>query len=119
LPSGSSNFVNIEADAAVYVEGGLQWNDGLLTAISNTKNVNIYQFQITGTKAQKVGSTPLGTGYIVLQYFIDGKTAIVPNRLRSGQSEVLYYKYPKGGSPTFTLSGSDGARAVAVSRATS
>jgi hypothetical protein len=120
LPSGSSNFVNIKADAPVYVEGGLQWNDGLLTAISNTKKVNIYQFRITGTKAHKVGAIPLGApAYIVLQYVIDGKTVIVPNLLRTTQSNVLYYKYPEGGLPTFTLSGSDGARAVAVSRAAS
>jgi hypothetical protein len=118
LPNGLSHFVNIKADAAVYAEGGLQWSNGLLTAISNTKNVNIYQFQIIGTKAHKVGATPLGApAYIVLQYVIDGKTIIVPNLLRSTQSNVLYYKYPEGGLPTFTLSGSGGARAVAISRA--
>jgi hypothetical protein len=106
---GQSRFVNIRADASIYVEGGLQWNDGLLTAISNTQPVNIYQFQITGTKAHKVGAIPLGApAYIVLQYVIDGKTVIVPNLLRTTQSNVLYYKYPEGGLPTFTLSGSGG-----------
>ena len=120
LPSGSSHFINIKADAAVYVEGGLQWNDGLLTAVSNTKQPNIYQFQINGTKAHKVGATPLGSpAYIVLQYVIDGKTVIVPNLLRSTHSNVLYYKYPEGGLPTFTLPRSGGARAVALSRAAS
>ncbi|HEY1884102.1 MAG TPA: hypothetical protein VGG51_13785 [Candidatus Cybelea sp.] len=120
LRSGSSHFVNVKADASIYVEGGLQWNDGLLTAISNTKKVNIYQFQISGTKAHKVGATPLGApAYIVLQYVIDGKTVIVPNLLSTTQSNVLYYRYPEGGAPTFTLSGSGGARAVAVSRAAS
>ncbi|MGA7201589.1 MAG: hypothetical protein WBX26_07155 [Candidatus Cybelea sp.] len=118
LAKGSSHFVNIRADASIYVEGGLQWNDGFLTAISNTKQVNIYQFQITGTKAHKVGATPLGApAYIVLQYVIDGKTVVVPNLLRTTQSNVLYYKYPEGGLPTFSLSGSGGARAVAISRA--
>ncbi len=120
LPSGSSNFLNVKADAGIYVEGGLQWNDGLLTAISNTKKVKIYQFQVTGTKAHRVGATPLGSpAYIALQYVIDGKTVIVPNLLQSTQSNVLYYKYPEGGLPTFTLSGSGGARAVVVSHAAS
>jgi hypothetical protein len=117
LRSGSSHFVNIRADASVYVEGGLQWNDGLLTAISNTKKVNIYQFQIMGKRAHRVSATPLrAPAHTVLQYFIDARTVIVPN-LQTSSSEVLYYDYPGGGSPTFTLPGTLGARAVVVSHA--
>ena len=72
LKAGSSHFTSIRADSKVYVEGGLQWNDGLLTAISDTKDDSIYRFKITGTEAHRTGATPLGgPAYIVLQYFIE------------------------------------------------
>jgi hypothetical protein len=117
LLSGSSTFINIKADASIDGEGGLQWNNGLLTAVSYTRHVSIYQFQVLGTKAHKVGATPLGApAYTVLQYFIDKNTLIVPN-LRRSATEVLYYKYPEGGSPTFTLAASMGPRAAVVSAA--
>lgn len=118
LRAGATHFANIRVETKLYSEGGLQWNNGLLTAVSDTKSVYIYQLQIKGTRALKVGATPLSApAYIVLQYFIDGSTVIVPNRLTSG-SDVLYYNYPTGGSPTFTLPASSGARAVVVSHAT-
>jgi hypothetical protein len=34
LPSGSSRFTSVKADAEVYDEGGIQWNNGFLTALS-------------------------------------------------------------------------------------
>lgn len=34
-------------------------NDGLLTAISDTKDDSIYRFKITGTEAHRIGATPL------------------------------------------------------------
>jgi hypothetical protein len=115
LRTGSSHFVNIDADAGIYVEGGFQWYGGFLTAVSDSHKVNIYQFQITGTKAHRIGVTPLGApAYIVLQYFIDGKTVIIPNH-QTSRSDVLYYKYPKGGSPTFTLPGNINPRGIVVS----
>ncbi len=81
---------------------------------ANTKHVNIYQFQIMGTKAHKVSATLLQSpAHLVLQYFIDGKAIIVPN-LQTSASEVLYYKYPEGGVPIATRARNAGARAVVV-----
>jgi hypothetical protein len=119
LPSGSTHFKSIKADAKIYDEGGIQWRDGYLTAVSDTRNDNIYQFRIMGNKAHRVSATPLGApAYIVLQYFIDGSTVIVPNLERSGESNVLYYDYPSGGQPTFILTeGIGAARGVVVSHA--
>jgi hypothetical protein len=119
LPSGSTHFESIKADANIYDEGGIQWSDGYLTAVSNTRKTGMYQFQVTGTKAHEVSATTLGPpAYIVLQYFIDGSTVIVPNLERSGKSNVLYYNYPSGGQPTLTLTqGIGAARGVVVSHA--
>jgi hypothetical protein len=119
LPSGFTHFKSIKADAKLYDEGGIQWSEGYLTAISDTHNVNVYQFQVTGKNAHKVSATPLAApAYIVLQYFIDGSTVIVPNLEKSGGGNVLYYDYPAGGRPTFTLTeGVGAARGVVVSHA--
>jgi hypothetical protein len=110
--------MSVEADAELYGEGGLQWNNGYLTALSPGPKCAIYQFQVTGTKAHKVSATPLDKpANVVLQYFIDGGTIVVPN-LGSPGSNVLYYKYPAGGQPTFTLTkGVTDARGVVVSSA--
>jgi hypothetical protein len=120
LKSGSSHFIDINADAYMYDEGGIQWDNGYLTAVSlvaKPRTVAIGQFQVMGTKAHEVTVTPLDKpADIVLQYFIDGDTLIVPNLENSG-SNVLYYKYPAGGEPTFTLP-SYAARGVVVSLAT-
>ncbi|HEY2476798.1 MAG TPA: hypothetical protein VGI19_18600 [Candidatus Cybelea sp.] len=121
LASGSSTFVGISLDAPTYSEGGLLWNDGYLTAGSNDhKTVSIYQFQVTGTVAHKVSATPLGkAAHIVLQYFIDGQTLIVPNLYGSG-SNVLLYDYPAGGTPTSIITKRiTAARGLVVSRAAS
>ncbi len=125
LPSGSVKFVTLEPDAPVYDEGGIQWDDGYLTAASwipfkgDRRKVAIYQFQITGRTAHKVSDIPLNKpAYIVLQYFIDGNILVVPN-LEAKGSNVLLYRYPVGGQPTSTLTKHiTDARGVVVSRAT-
>jgi hypothetical protein len=119
LPSGSTHFRSIKADANIYVDGGIQWSNGYLAAVSNTRKTGMYQCQVTGTKAHEVSATTLGPpAYIVLQYFIDGSTVIVPNLEQSGKSNVLYYNYPSGGQPTHTLTqGIGAARGVVVSHA--
>jgi len=119
LPNGSTEFRSIRLDANTYDLGGIQWNNGYLTTVSDTRQTGLYQFQITGTKGHKVSSTTLGQpAYIVLQYFIDGKTVVVPNLGNPG-TNVLYYKYPAGGKPGFILTKDvTDARGVVVSRDT-
>gem|GEM_PF-5869406 len=56
----------------------------------------------------------------MLQFFIDGSTAIIPNvRAKSGPgSTVLFYNYPEGGNPYMDLTKRiTEARGVVVSRA--
>jgi DNA-binding beta-propeller fold protein YncE len=104
--SGSKHFTNIKADAYMYDEGGIQWNAGYLTTVSyidSTKTTAIGQFQVTGQKAHEVSVTPLETAYIVLGYFIDGETIVVPNLGNTGKNNVLLYDYPAGGEPTETI----------------
>ena len=103
LPSGAGEFVTITPDAPVYDEGGIEWDNGYLTAASwvpfegDNRKVAIIRFQVTGTKAHKVSDILLDKpAHIVLQYFIDGNTLVVPN-LEAQGSNVLLYRYPVGG----------------------
>lgn len=117
LPSGSVHFKTINPDAALYADGGIQWNKGYLAAISDSRHPSIYQLEVNGSTARKVGATPLDKpAYIVLQYFIDGSTVVVPNLERSHASNVLYYNYPVGGQPIFALT-EGAARGVVISHA--
>jgi hypothetical protein len=118
LPSGSSHFIDINPDAYVYQEGGMFWHGGYLTTVSSDKSkAAIAQFQVMGRKAHKVGLTPLDKpAFIVLGYFIDGKTIVVPNFAKDGQDSVLLYNYPAGGQPTETIR-VGAPRGVVISRA--
>jgi hypothetical protein len=118
LPSGSSHFIRIEPDAYVYQEGGIYWHDGYLTAVSSDKSkAAIAQFQVMGRKAHEVGLTPLDKpAFIVLGYFIDGKTIVAPNFAKDEQDSVLLYNCPAGGQPTESIRVVS-PRGVVISRA--
>jgi len=127
LPSGATKFVAIKLTSTIFNEAAIQWDNPYLTAISfvpftgTQRKTELFRFRISGTKAIKVGETPLGKpADIVLQYFIDGKTLIAPNLDGSdGQySDVLFYNYSAGGSPFLILTKHvSAARGVVVSLA--
>jgi hypothetical protein len=126
LPSGSIHFLDLNADARIYDEGGIQWDKGYLTALSwvpfkgKHRTTELFRFRVTGTAAHKVDATPLDKpADVVLQYFIDGKTLLAPNLYNSGaNTNVLLYDYPAGGHPTLTLTEHiTDARGVVISRA--
>lgn len=119
LPVGSSRFTDINPDALMYDEGGIQWDNGYLTASLIVKGyaTAIGQFDVSGTTAHEVGVTNLGTSYRIIQYFIDGSTVIVPNYEKHGPFDVLFYDYPAGGAPTSVITKADYARGVVVSHA--
>ena len=90
LPANSSKFTTIKLAVNIYYAGSIQWNGKTLAAISYVpwrsprNKPEIFNFNISGTKATKVSQTPLNRpASAVLQFFIDGSTAIIPNVQRN------------------------------------
>jgi hypothetical protein len=128
LSKGSQKFVDINLDATIDSSGGVQW-DGKHLAIGayvpngSTYTPVIFRFSISGSQGTRVGTTTLGApAYITsLQFFILNDTVIQPNWYYVDYIEkknVLFYKYPQGGSPIATLTKSvTDPRGVVVSLA--
>ena len=107
LPKGSGTFTNISLNQSISLPGGVQW-DGKYLAVADQNASVIYQFTISGGIGTEVHATPLGSpAFDVFQFYIDGTTVIAPNDYRKGGSktgsDVLYYHYPAGGTPTRTI----------------
>jgi hypothetical protein len=103
IPSGSSSFTNITLNQGIDAPGGVKW-DGKYVAVGDLDNDVIYQFTISGSQGNKVGSTPLNGGSYVEQFWIQGldHRVIGPS---NGSASVMFWKYPAGGNPTRTITG--------------
>ena len=108
LSKGSNAVESISLSRPIYTPGGIQW-DGKHLAIGDVTAGNeitsaVYQFDVKGTKATAVGTTPLHGTNQVLQFWIQGSTLVAPNSsFGSTPSDARLYKYPKGGSPTLVI----------------
>jgi hypothetical protein len=116
LPSGGNAFTTITLSQSIKAPGGVQW-DGSHLAVGDTGTSPsvIYQFDVSGSRATKVGSTMLGGSKRVEQFWIQRGRLVAPDPARScGQSPagcIAIYRYPAGGSPitTIVLAGAFGA----------
>jgi hypothetical protein len=103
LPKGAGSLENITLNQSISFPGGVQW-DGTYVAVGDqSRSPVVYQFAISGSKGIKVGSTPLGSGAVdTKQFWIQGQTIIAPNFNPGsrGRGDVLFYKYPAGGTAT-------------------
>jgi len=121
LPKGSGAFTNITLNQRISLPGGVQW-DGKDLALADQDTSVIYQFRISGSGGTKVHLTRLGRpAFDVFQFYIDGRIVIAPNDYSIGSKSawnVLYYRYPAGGTPIRTISKADHEpRGVVVSKA--
>jgi hypothetical protein len=103
LRSGKSIFTKIALNQAIQTPGNVQW-DGTEVAVGDIGTGVIYQFTISGESGTEVGSTPLTGSSYVTQFWIQPPKVIGPNVYSSG-GNVLFWKYPAGGSPTKTIGG--------------
>jgi hypothetical protein len=100
LPRNGSALVDIAVDASISAPGQVQW-DGNYLAVGDagvTPSV-IYQFSISGSTAQTMGTTTLGGTKSVRQFWIDGSAVIGPDF----DAAVGIWKYPNGGKPLTTI----------------
>jgi hypothetical protein len=103
LSKGSDTLTNISLNQYISLPGGVQW-DGKYLAVADQNASVIYQFTISGGTGTEVHATSLGSpAFDVFQFYIDGRTVIAPNDYPKGGSktgwDVLYYRYPAGGTP--------------------
>jgi hypothetical protein len=108
LPKGGKAFITISVTQSMNSPGQVQW-DGKHLAVGDTgvSPSIVYQFDISGSNANKVGATTLKNSTKVEQFWIQGARVVAPDVNAScGQSEqgcVFIYNYPAGGAPTKTI----------------
>jgi hypothetical protein len=103
LPSGDSSLKKITLNQGIGYPGGVQW-DGKYVVVGDTFANVIYQFTIHARKGTEAGSTSLTGGSSIYQFWIQKPNVIGPN---DGYSNVKFWDYPVGGSPTKTIAGLD------------
>jgi hypothetical protein len=118
VAAGGVSFANITLDQSINVPGGVQW-DGKHVAVEDQgagyRGSTVYRFAITGSSGTKVGTTNLGGSSDVIQFWLDGKKLIGPNI--GSAPNVMFWKYPAGGSALKTITGFTEPVGVTVSRA--
>lgn len=103
LPFGRHTFKKITLNQTFQIPGNVQW-EGAHVAVGDDGTSVIYEFTVSGKSGTEVGSTPLGGSTYVTQFWIQPPNVIGPNTYSSG-GDVLFWKYPAGGSPTKTIAG--------------
>jgi hypothetical protein len=106
LRAGTKTFINIKPNVRYEPDTAILWNGKYLTALTFVPwtrhgTATIVQYSTSGSRATKVGSTPLNAPErAIVQYFIKGSAVVVPN---DATRQVLFYDYPGGGDPYRTL----------------
>ncbi len=108
LAKGSHAFTTVTPNQSISAPGGVQWDgEHLAVGDSGVSPSVIYQFDVSGSAATKVGETILNGSKSVEQFWIQGRTVVAPDSaLSCQQSEtgcVQLYRYPAGGAPTKTF----------------
>lgn len=120
LPKGGRSLVNVTLNQTIGFSGLVQ-RDGKYIAVEDLTTYKIYRFTIVGSNGTLERATTLDGLGISHQGWIVGHTVVQANIAYINYQpigQVVYYKYPKGGSSTKTITvGDDTAPwGVAVSR---
>lgn len=116
LPHGASGFTNIGVNQTIVTPGGVQW-DGRYVAVADENGPGtgvVYQFSVSGSTATEVTATTMTDSANVHQFWIDRKhhRIVVPS---ASVNTVGYWRFPKGGLPTKTITGLNIPEGVAIS----
>jgi len=116
LPKNGNRLETVTLNQAIYTPGPVQW-DGKYLAVGDDATENIYQFVIAGSSGTREGTTALGDGQHISQWWIAGNKVVGS----SGISPYVtwYWTYPAGGAPikTRSLKGVVAPFAATVSKA--
>jgi hypothetical protein len=110
LPKGGSDLMNVTLNQEISFGYSVQW-DGKYIAVEDPTTSKIYRFAISGCTGTLKGTTSLGGLTIGPQLaWITGDRVLVAYEVNVSYKplgEVLYYRYPKGGSAIKTISDGD------------
>jgi hypothetical protein len=120
LAKGSNGFATVSLGARFDSESNTQWDGNYLDLVAYNEK-DLLRFSISGEKAFLAGKVHLRQTYQIIDFVLDDGALILSNwgyRKHLEHRRVLFYHYPAGGAPTFSL-GTDLAnpRGVAVSPA--
>lgn len=105
MRTGSGTFQTISLNQHLQSLGQVQW-DGKYLALGDGLTPNIYRFAISGRKGTLEATVSLKNSTREAQWWIDGGTVVTPNEYLSHyywHYNVLFYKYPSGGTATRTI----------------
>ncbi|HEY1428849.1 MAG TPA: hypothetical protein VGF18_04710 [Candidatus Tumulicola sp.] len=103
LSKGASDFQYFPTTTPVEYPGSMSWNDKQLVVADQSKST-VYQFRISGSTAEQIGSTTFDQSTGVGQFFIQRKRIIVPGPEGFDFVGPAYiYGYPQGGKPLRSL----------------
>jgi hypothetical protein len=102
LPKGSKKFETIATSNTVKFPGSVQY-DGKYLTVADQAVASIYQYTVSGTKATLKGTVSLSGAGDCAQTWI-GRGVVFCADAGTGAAEA--FKYPAGGSPVATLTGS-------------
>jgi hypothetical protein len=115
LPFNSARVIGITPNQSFdYPPGNVQWTNTTLSVGDTSKSV-VYRFTVSGNSATQIGETILQGGEDPLQYWIENKTKtiVVPN---AGNASVMFWRFPRGGSPFKTITNVTSPSGAVVSR---
>jgi DNA-binding beta-propeller fold protein YncE len=101
LRKGGTTLSTIKVNPGIFAPGSVQW-DGRYLTVTDTAAPEIDRLAISGSRAKIQGKTPLDGAATLVESWIAGKTVMAAN---IGPSNVLFWNYPAGGSPTRSLNG--------------
>ncbi|HVN69085.1 MAG TPA: hypothetical protein VMU38_05510 [Candidatus Binatia bacterium] len=118
LRKNGGTLVPIAFDQTIVQATNIQWDRKYLAVgdgggIVGTGTPVIYHVKITHSVGTVVGETPLTGTTGIFQFFIQGNTFIGPNL---GNENVMFWKYPAGGTPTKAIGGFNDPFGSAVSK---
>ncbi|HET6276819.1 MAG TPA: hypothetical protein VFE16_12885 [Candidatus Cybelea sp.] len=100
LPASGTALATITVNQNIQFAGQIQW-DGQYLAVTTIIHPAVDQIQVTGSTATVVNTTELkGVGPRSTQSWIyRNKIAVPTGVVRARSTEILFWKYPQGGSP--------------------
>ncbi|HEY6325740.1 MAG TPA: hypothetical protein VIW73_04385 [Candidatus Cybelea sp.] len=102
LPKGGTKFQTVTLSNTVQFPGSVQWDGTYLTVLDQLANA-IYQYTVSGTKATLKGTVSLqGSNDCAQSWIVPGIVYCAD----AGNNNGEVFKYPAGGSPIATLTGS-------------
>lgn len=119
LPTGDSKVKKFRLRPHLSKHGPFEWDGkylGVLAASKKPTHEEVIRYKVSGGSATQVGTVPLNGVTDSGQFWIQDSRMVLTD---SSAGDVYFFKYPKGGKPTKTISGLNGPYGVTVSVAPS